>query len=415
MDGKTRASRAWGPEKALLDSIGRMPEWVYLTLLCVYLSTFLMLKTWWTSDVSQVGRFLRSEYMSLSVWACAIYLFFVLVSWGKLEKKPVPLAVVAVVMMGLTGYLRTRMSETCYIVTLDMFFCVMAYKKDYKKILKCVMWMAFIWLLLTFIGEFVGLTQERVKGDNVSPGHSFGIVYPNTWGYISFMGLLPMWVLYLRKKTAATFGVFWGMSLFLFFVVSCRTVAALTLIFPVAALLAERVEARPPKEDTGVRILKWVLILAPFLVYAFSLILAWNMEWLHRVFYNTPFKTLAMRFVQGGVALTLNGIPLFGHPIIASEDSYVMLNGEMERLWVMDNAYITYTIKRGLLWIVIVLIWLCVANWKCIKKRDYRLLTVGCIFLIFAMMEETGLNMWVNSFLLYPLAMAALPEEAGAK
>ena len=50
------------------------------------------------------------------------------------------------------------------------------------------------------------------------------------------------------------------------------------------------------------------------------------------------------------------------------------------------------------------LLWLCIAHWKALKKRDYAIILIETIMLGFAMMERPGLDMWYNFIMLYPLA-----------
>ena len=50
------------------------------------------------------------------------------------------------------------------------------------------------------------------------------------------------------------------------------------------------------------------------------------------------------------------------------------------------------------------LLWLCVAQRKALKNRDYAIILIETIILGFAMMERPGLEMWFNFVLLYPLA-----------
>ena len=59
---------------------------------------------------------------------------------------------------------------------------------------------------------------------------------------------------------------------------------------------------------------------------------------------------------------------------------------------------------RGMVWLAYTLLWLCLAHWKAIKKRDYAIILLETMILGFAMMERPGLELWYNFILAYPLA-----------
>ena len=256
-----------------------------------------------------------------------------------------------------------------------------------------------------------GFTRDFVKPDNVSPGHSFGIVYPNDWGHNAFLVMITTWYLYLRRKPVITFAFFWAMTAFMYFVISCRTIALLTAVFPFFALLVGWLtETRNNKKRH--KMLGIIFIVFPLICLAISYLLAWKFEYVHGLFYQTPLHTLAMRFVQGGIAMRYFGFPLIGITEMKIEgEVYALLNDAKVKLTVMDNAYISYTITRGVLWMIMCIGWLIFANARAWKRRDYHLMLLSIILSGFAMMEWAGLNAWYNIMLLYPLALVA--EENG--
>lgn len=65
------------------------------------------------------------------------------------------------------------------------------------------------------------------------------------------------------------------------------------------------------------------------------------------------------------------------------------------------SSYAAYIIMRGLLWMAYTLAWLCLAHWKALKKRDYGIILLSTVILLFAMMERPGLDLWFNFVLLY--------------
>ena len=141
------------------------------------------------------------------------------------------------------------------------------------------------------------------------------------------------------------------------------------------------------------------------------MLFCWQMDWVRETFYFTSFRSMAMRFVEGGSALRTNGISLLGHEMNSGVTAKIDYAEEIE--FIVDNAYVTCTIMRGLLWMVLCLGWISFANIKCIRLKDYRLLLVSCCMLVFALMERPGLDVWFNFVMLYPLSRADI--EPGRK
>ena len=110
-----------------------------------------------------------------------------------------------------------------------------------------------------------------------------------------------------------------------------------------------------------------------------------------------------MRFWQGGMYFRTYGFPLFGNPYRSDVITYMNVNGELLQVGILDSSFAAYLIMRGVIWITGVLCWLCFAHWKAIKRKDYGIVFLSVVILLFAMMERPGLEMWYNFVLLYPL------------
>ena len=156
--------------------------------------------------------------------------------------------------------------------------------------------------------------------------------------------------------------------------------------------------------------MRWLLVGFPFFLFAAMMILCWQMDWVHNKFYHTSIHTFAMRFVEGGSAIRLNGVSLFGHPLQQRQEGIIDYTREIDMK--IDSAFTGYLILRGVLWMMIILIWIAIAHHKCLKNGDYRLLTISSFMLLLSVMERPGLDVWYNGVLLYPLAFA---DESGIK
>lgn len=403
--------------KSFLSAVSQSSEPVYLVLFTLYVIIFFILKTAWDDSVSGLVSNIRYGLLSVVMWGSTLYLFFVIAAWKNLWRKNIPLILTGGILLGATFYFSRIMSTNAYGVVMDIFFCLMACGKHFRRIIRCTLWAGIGMLLLAFIGVRAGFTLDMMKPENVSPGHSLGINYPNTWGYLVFLVMLIAWYLYMRHRPILAFPFFWGICAFMYLYISCRTVALLTAVFPVMATAVDlleqaadrKVERRIAEGAYKNRIgpLGWIVVAIPILAFAFMLFASMQYEWVHAHFYHTKLHTFAMRFVQGGLYFKTYGFPIFGNPYRSNQYTYVNVNGSFEQVGILDSSFAAYMIMRGMVWLTYTLLWLCIANWKALKKRDYAIPFLCGIILVFAMMERPGLEMWYNFILLYPLARVA--------
>lgn len=312
----------------------------------------------------------------------------------------------------LTLFAGLNMAQDAFNWGMDIYFCLMAYGKNYKKILRCVLIACIITLIIAAIGMPIGYSHDRPKPENDSPGHSLGINYPNTWGYLVFLGMLVFWYLFLKKQPIITFVFFWLISAFMYFYISCRTIALLTIGFPFLALYVWWWDKKTKNIKSKRKLSIWgiLLISVPILCYLLTVMLGLNMKWVHKNFYNTNLATVAMRFVQSGICFSAYGFPLIGHSIKTDFSVVAVLNGSVEYLYVMDSSYGSYTIMRGMIWMTLCLVWLTIAMFKAWRNRDNALIVCGIFLCTFALMERPGLDLWYNFLLAYPLASIAVKE-----
>lgn len=399
---------------SFLHAVSKSSEPIYLILFTLYIAVFFILKMAW-----YVGPFFDAVgtlYNVLSygvMWGTALYLFFIIASWKDLWKRKFPLILTGAVLFGVTGFFATRITANSYGVVFDIVFIILACGKSFRKMLKCTLGVVGLGLLVSYAGVFVEITADVGKPDTDTPGHSLGIVYPNTWGYLLFLALIIIWYLYLRYKPVLTFVIYWACAALCFFYIRCRTIAGLCVIFPILALIVDALERWGDRKTTTAKkhkIIKWLVISIPFLAWAFMLVMSHQTEWLYNNFYYTYLHNWADRFLMGGLYFKSWGVPLFGNPYRADVVKSVEVCGELMKVGILDSSFAAYMIMRGLVWIVCTLFWLCLAHWKALKNRDYAIPFLEFILLIFAMIERPGLEMWYNFVLLYPLAKIVWKE-----
>ena len=409
--------------------VSKSNETLYLILFTLYVLVFFELKVVWQSNISHLVDNIRYALLGIIMWGAAVYLFFIIVSWKKLWNHSFWMVLIGACIIAATAFFSRIMSTNSYGVVFDVYFCLLACGKSFRKMLKCILGVAVSMLLIAGIGVPAHYTFDLGKPDVSFPGHSLGIDYPNTWAYLVFLALMILWYLYLRNKPVITFIIFWACSVFNYYYITCRTIAVVTLAFPFIALFVDRLEAHADKKaDDGtfkrIRPLEWLVTVIPLLCFAFMLIVSLQVEWVHK-FYHGPLRNLAWRFLMGGLYFRTYGFPIVGNPYRSNVQKFVNVNGEFIEVGILDSSFAAYIIMRGMIWMTYTLLWLCLAHWKALKKRDYAIIFLETIILFFAMMERPGLEMWYNFVLLYPLAkviskpgtepVLEFTEEAGAE
>lgn len=394
--------------KSFFRAVGKTSEPIYLVLLTLYVGLFYFLKIGWVDKIQSTFDTIRYALLGLILWGSALYLMYVIVEWKNLWNKTIVLIILAAALLTETYFFSKKMSTNLYGVVMDVFFCVLAYKKDFRKILKCMLGVAVAMLLIAAIGIPLHLTVEVEKPDFIISTHSLGINYPNTWGYLVFLALTILWYLYLRKKQIITFLIFWATSFVMYFYIGCRTIAGLTILFPICALAVNLIEKRADqksKEGTFRKnsILEWLITGIPYIAWGIMMFLSVQVDLMYR-FYHGPLRNLAWRFLQGGLYFRTYGLPLVGNPYRPNQHTFINVQNEFIEVGILDSSFAAYIIMRGILWLVYTLLWLCVAHRKALKKRDYAIILIETFFLGFAMLERPGLEMWYNFILLYPLA-----------
>lgn len=393
---------------SFFQAVSASNETVYLILLTLYVAIYFELKIAFTGEVANFIEKARYAVLGIVMWGSAVYLFFIIAAWKDLWRQNFWLVFVGAVLLASVGYFSTKMSTNAYGVVFDIVFCVLAAGKSFRKMLKCILGVVIFGLIIAGMGIRFGYTVDLGKPETATPGHSLGINYPNTWGYLVFLGLIILWYLYLRYKPVLTFIIFWAVCAFMYKYILCRTISGITLVFPFLAFFVDWIEKKMDKKvESGTfkrkRPLEWLLISIPFLSFAFMMANSMAVNWWHQYYYG-KLRNLAWRFIQGGLYFKTYGLPIFGNPYRSNVYTYVNVEGDFIKVGILDSSFAAYIIMRGMVWLFYTLLWLCIAHWKALKKRDYAIIFLETILLGFAMMERPGLEMWYNFILLYPLA-----------
>ena len=416
MDQKSLLTKIRDECVSFYNAVANADERLFYLLFTLFIIHHIMLNFAWHKSAEFYVDIVLYALVAIIMWGSTLYLFFVIASWKNLWKKTITLLCIAAVLLVSTGFFSTKMSTNSYGLVMDTVLITLACGKDFKRIIRVTMFVSIIMLILAAIGVPLGITVDLQKPDIFIPSHSLGMNYPNTWGYLLFLVLMIVWYLYLRYKPVVTFALFWTISVFLYYYILCRTIAGLTIVFPILALITDLIEKRADykfhneaneNECKKTGFIGWLFVVVPYIAFAFMMFMSYQYEYLHKYFYDGFVRNLSMRFVQGGLYFETYGIPLIGNPYRRNVHTYRNVNGVFEEVGILDSSFASYMIMRGLIWMILILTWLCIAHWKAIKKRDYGIIFLEIIILGFAMNERPGLEMWYNFVLLYPLTKVA--------
>ena len=397
--------------KRLAAQYRNSSEPAYLVLLVLSLSCYLLYQVYWTEPAMLFLAGVLPAANTALLWFAMVLAALPLILW----KRKVWIAVPAALLFCGAYYLAQDMAFKRYYLMLGVFLALLACGKSYRKILNCFLFCHAGVLLLGALGLAFGFALDRVKEETYGTGHSFGIIHPNNFAHIVFLVLVLCWYLYFRRRKWLSFPLFWLAAIPIFTLCKCRTVTFFLLLFPPISLLSG-IQGRK-RERTGALpggLFWWerLLALAPFLFLALTLFLSSQLELLQKT-KDSPLYNMLGRFVQSGVALHYYGFPLKGRIIDTSGALTLVIGGHTQKLHVMDNAYVTYLIEEGVIWLLCVLGWYSAGMRRMLVKRDYGLLLIAVFMLLLSLMERVGLMAVYNFTALYPLA-AIQKKEAPA-
>ena len=386
--------------KSFLECVSKSNEVFFFSLFCLYVISNVVGLVNWRSDISHYAGKAHFFMFAAVMWGSAILLFSIIVEWRNAWKRTGELILIGVLVFALAGIISKLVTSDSYAFVMGAFFCIMACGKKYKKILMTFLIIITATLIIAYICMKFGITFDAVKPYRVYGGHSLGIKYPNDWGYFVFNIMMIIWYMILRRKKIVTVIVFWAVSIFMYKYITCQTIALMAFLFPGVAIIAELFQDKYSENYN--RFLNRIIIFLPWIIMAVMLIGCWQMDWIHKTFYDTRLESMAMRFVEGGYFLLNNKVTLFGSPFNQWNKSLVDYSSDIDMI--VDSAFICYLIIRGIVAMVLTLGWISYAHKRCLERRDYRLIGISFFMLLFSMMERPGLDAWYNFVLLYPLS-----------
>ena len=205
---KTRLNKI---KDAVLTLSEGVPEGIYLILFSLYITYFCSHYI----NVNNKEQFNQARlilFYSLVAMATCALIYSIIRNFHKVSYIAVIfyIAFTCLFVFACLKLIKTGMATP----VLGIYFCLLAYKKDYRKILKCLFIIYTSVLIISAFGLFVGFTSEVGKPERTLHGYSFGTTYPNIWGHFVFLVLMVIWYLYLQDKTILSFVLFIGTGFF---------------------------------------------------------------------------------------------------------------------------------------------------------------------------------------------------------
>ena len=387
---------------------------VYYTVLVLFLIIRCIQKFALRDDLPLDPETIRIQLSLVTLWimiahipyACILKPLFRKGNAGKISGALLTIPAYCMLVKA-AALIRPVMTTEQFFAAVTVYLVIFSHGKSFRTILKVYLFSYGLFLTAGIAGSLLGYTVDQVKTTVYGMKHSFGFVHPNTVAHFLFIILTILWYLYLYKKTSdsgqdtialsfrdakgmfLTLFMFWGFMIPVAILVRCRTIMVLMLLFPFMQWAA----AKAGKYAVGL----------PWACFAVSLLLSSRIEMLHRIPADSILWSTGQRFIQSGIALNQYGLHLLGQRITTGS-AQMVLDGKTVKLYVLDNAYITYGLMHGLIWLIPVLFWLSYANREAFRQKDYALLGIACLMLLFAVMERRGLEASYNFLFLYPLA-----------
>ena len=278
-------------------------------------------------------------------------------------------------------------------------FLVLASRgRDPEKILK--LWLCA--LLLTFFAAILGLafgfTFNQFKWHiSYGTGYALGYIHPNNASRMLFWIAMLLWVLFWKDSYRIPFLLFGTVALVSIFYTRCRTIAVFACITPSFILYLHKRNFISNKK------FQIVAVAAPFLCLCASLILSYALIPLIPLLRHSALWNFLSRFVQNNIALQEYGVGITGQWINflgeISRDFY----GETIALRILDNAYVPWMIRKGIILTLLVLSLDSLAIFKIIKENRPELVFISVLILVYGILEPAALQLQYNFSFLFLL------------
>ena len=389
---------------------------IFYVMVGLFVFSNMLLVVNFVGKIPAVITTLRLGINTVLLVLCVMYIAFNLLLW-RFEVKTFLIAAWLIAMTGLCwNFIGLTNEFFCTIVA--VLLAILAYRRDFKVILKIVLVCHLLTMIVGAIGLPLGFTKLAYKRLTTNNGFSMGMVYPNHVGRMMFLILIIAWYLWGQERRILTTVVFFAAALFNWRVVNCRTIVLFFLGFPICWWIITVFKRFEVQEKVGRRIKNlWnaVLLAFPFLCMLFTYIMG-----RHRAFFaeNWHFGqgiyALWMRFISAGILFNTFGFPLLGRNIREEHAPVEYFNGIKYTADVVDNAYVFYLVAIGGIALIGCMLWLSFGAYRALKNKDLAYLLIYIFMCGYGIIEVVLFQFEHDFLFFYPLTATAMMYKGNA-
>ena len=387
-------------------------------MLSLFVTSNMLLAIEFTGIFSEYLKPARYTINTILMIACIVYIAMSLLLW-RLKLKTIFIAVILITITGFSWNVIGQTNEF-FCTTIALILALLAYKRDYRKILMIVLGCHLATMIVGLIGLPLNITKLVYKLETVDYGYSMGLVYPNHVGRMVFLSLMIIWYLWGQEKRSLTTIVGFVTAYVMWTYVKCKTITFFMIGFPISwwiltLLQSHNIDSRymDIKRKIPVviftKIMNMMIVGMPFLFMLFTFIMGLNRAFFMRHWHYGPgIFALWMRFISAGVLFKTYGFPLLGRDILSETAPVEYIEGKYYMANIVDNSFAYYLIAIGGIALVVCMLWMSFANYRALKNLDYAFLLMSFFISTYGLIEVIFFQFEHNYLFFYPLTATAM-------
>ena len=294
-----------------------------------------------------------------------------------------------------------------FIIVITMFMAFISYKSrtinyltyliyiivgkdiEYIKIIKSAFFAIVVSVILVISLCLFGIIKDVVSEMETRNRHALGFKYAPFLSNYSFYATL--YYIYIRKNKMKNIELLicFILSILIFYATKTRSAFALTVLSLIITFVVNNVKALSDYKS----IYKYLLYAATIILPLFIIIIS--------IFYNPEIKIMSMlnkllngRIALGNAAINEYGIHLFGQYIKFTSSSTAEA-----RYNIVDSAFVLYLLILGIVFFVLLIIFLLYFVKLIDKKKDIYLAYIYIILMLHSTFDAQLLQMSYNYFM----------------
>ena len=294
-----------------------------------------------------------------------------------------------------------------FIIVITMFMAFISYKSrtinyltyliyiivgkdiEYIKIIKSAFFAIVVSVILVISLCLFGIIKDVVSEMETRNRHALGFKYAPFLSNYSFYATL--YYIYIRKNKMKNIELLicFILSILIFYATKTRSAFALTVLSLIITFVVNNVKALSDYNS----IYKYLLYAATIILPLFIIIIS--------IFYNPEIKIMSMlnkllngRIALGNAAINEYGIHLFGQYIKFTSSSTAEA-----RYNIVDSAFVLYLLILGIVFFVLLIIFLLYFVKLIDKKKDIYLAYIYIILMLHSTFDAQLLQMSYNYFM----------------